>query len=399
MPPRPHITQPAPSPLQASTHTHHRLFLGPLPKDSGRVNKANTARVKRYRALLDSKSRRTSSHDDDDDAGLVQESQMGALGRIPGLRRRRRSSASEALAAGASTTAPFFIIGDEFRSAGKIDEHGTGSTPPIVLINPGILDSGATTPEESDVSHREAPKPVSRPSIYPRSTMDRASFQTARDTPMDAPNIGASGRASRSVVTPGTPFTARTGTTDFFSAKSTISPVDDTVTPFPGDDDDFADAEDPDAASNKAILDGPSPMTLSPTQLEEPATSARFRTKLRSALRKKGTPPTALDTATPPVSGPSPDAYKGKKRTVQFPNEATVRGPASPREVLARTGSAVKGTSAGVVEAARLKKTKDAKADACFSSNVIPESEDSGENVTVGEEDDDEGGSIHLRGE
>lgn len=377
---RPHTTQPAPSPLQTSTHTHHRLFLGPLPSDSDRVNKANTARVKRYRALLDRELRRTS--DNDDDAGLVQEANMGALGRFPGLRRRRRSSASQSLAAEASA-APFFIIGGEFRSARKVDEHGTGPTPPIVLINPDIVRPGVDLSPDSNAAERDPPRPVSRPSIYPRSTMDRASFRTARETPVDTPNTLA---PSKSIATPGTPFTARTGTTDFFSAKSTISPVDDLISV---QDEDYQEAQGTDAASHEAIIDGASPLVTSPTRLDVSATSPRFRTKLRSALRNK-----ASTSATPDIPPLSPSAVdtKGKRRTVQFPTEAASREPAPPREVLARTGMAVQGTSAGVVEAARSKQVKGAKGDARASSSVIPEEQDDGE------DGEDEEPTVSLRG-
>jgi hypothetical protein len=72
---RPRTSQPAPSPIQTSTHRHDRLFLGPLPSDSGKVNKAKTARTKRYQALLNRELGRAS--EDDGDAGLVQRERAG----------------------------------------------------------------------------------------------------------------------------------------------------------------------------------------------------------------------------------------------------------------------------------------------------------------------------------
>lgn len=309
---------------------------------------------------------------------------MGALGSFPGLRQRRRSSASQTLAAEASA-APFFIIGHEFRSARKVDEHGTGPTPPIVLINPDIVRSGVNTSPDSNAAQREPPRPVSRPSIYPRSTMDCASFRTARETPVETPNtLAPSKTASKSIATPGTPFTARTGTTDFFSAKSTLSPVDDLVSV---QDEESQEAPETDAASHEAIIDGASPLVMSPTRLDVSATSPRFRTKLRSALRKK-TSTSAAHTISP-LPLPADDT-KGKRRTVQFPPEAASREPAPPREVLARTGSAVQGTSAGVVEAARSKQVKGAKEDG-VSSSVVP-AKDSGE---AGEDQEE---MVSLRG-
>lgn len=370
---RPHTTQPAPSPTHASTHTHHRLFLGPLPDDSGKVN---TARVRRYRRIRGREG---------DDAGLVDDVPTGVWRRI-GLRGRRRSDVSDVVTRDSAAAVPYFIIGEEFKDTTQPTEHGSAATPPIVLINPQILSSAAGNEE---TKARQAPKPVSRPSIYPRTT-DRASFQTARSTPLDTPEPIPTGKnVSKSAGTPGTPFTLRTGTTDFFSAKSTIVS--------PGDDTPLGESDEIEAgASNVAILEASSPLAMSPPPMADPpaADSPRFRTKLRSALRKNATNP-----STPTgLAGPE---QKGKnRRSVQFPvdsSAASSKGPAPPREVLARTGSAVEGTSAGVVEAATRGKRKVREGGVRVEERGVSLDADDGE--VVEDDDQDEEKTVHLRGE
>lgn len=295
----PTTAQPAPSPVRAQTHTHHRLFLGPLPADAQGDSHARTRR-QRYR--------RASEHHE---AALVPD---GSQGTRFSFRRHRQSTSLDA-GAQHERADPFFIIGAEFQPK---DSHDPGSTarPPVVLINPEILHR----PSPSATPNPVPPQPISRPSIYPRKSTDRASFRTARSTAAGPSTF------SKSVGTPGT---ARTGGTDFFSAKSSVSSLEEEV------------------ASDEAVPPA-SAFVRSPSPLDEPRgepSPGKIRTTLRSALRRRDDDP-----------GDDPSPTKNAKgsnkarRTVYFPLDDE---PVEPGKVLARQGSAVVGTSAGVAEVAQ----------------------------------------------
>lgn len=317
------MSQPAPSPIRAQTHTHHRLFLGPLPRESHQeTRKPSRPRASNEAALVSSTSHA-----------------RGAGARRFSFFRHRASASLDTGQRERDQGAPFFVIGREFQPAFASDDaHDEGSSsaspppPPVVLINRAILDG------PSDPSEPTRPRPVSRPSLYPRKSTDRASFRTARSTAAN-PGPGLSGPSglSKPIGTPGTTRTGTTTTTDFFSAKSSVSDLEEEV------------------ASNEAIIAPPtttSAFARSPSAMDSDPPITRIRTKLRSALRKKRDDHDDDDGDDDAVMAREEGGTKGKgkqkRRTVYFPLDE----PVEPDKVLARRGSAVAGTSAGVVEEA-----------------------------------------------
>ncbi|KAI5453578.1 hypothetical protein NCC49_005403 [Naganishia albida] len=316
------MSQPAPSPIRAQTHTHHRLFLGPLPRESlQETRKPSRPRASNEAALVPSTSHA-----------------RGAGARRFSFFRHRASASPDTAQREREQGAPFFVIGREFQPASASDDaHDEGSSsasppPPVVLINRAILD-GPSNPSEPT-----RPRPVSRPSLYPRKSTDRASFRTARSAAA-TPGPGPSGPSglSKPIGTPGTTRTGTTTMTDFFSAKSSVSDLEEEV------------------ASNEAIIAPPtttSAFARSPSAMNSDPPITRIRTKLRSALRKKRDHDDDDDVDDDAVMAREEGGTKGKgkqkRRTVYFPLDE----PVEPDKVLARRGSAVAGTSAGVVEEA-----------------------------------------------
>lgn len=355
----PATAQPAPSPVRASTHTHHRLFLGALPPDS---QSNNQARRQRYRRSLDH-----------EDAALVPDTSSRPR-RFSFLRNRKSTSLDGVEAQ--NTGEPFFVIGQEFQPKSKAHSSSSSSSdPPVVLINPEILSDPFDTSNPSGPPSAP-PKPISRPSLYPRTTTDRASFRTAKST---LPPTPGPSRTSKSIGTSGT---TRTGGTDFFSAKSSVSSFD-----TPEDDGQVAG----DGASDKAMI-SQTPLVVTPAAEEPVLAEPKLRNKLRSALRRRTRVP---EDAVPDVHADT----KGKqRRTVYFP----VDEPEAPRKVLERTGSAVAGTSAGVVEVAERKKERELereeegkKVDVRVVQDDTFDEQEAGE-VQEEEEEEEE---VHLRGE
>ncbi|KAJ9120167.1 hypothetical protein QFC22_003066 [Naganishia vaughanmartiniae] len=446
--PSTHINQPAPAPIRAHTHEQQRLFLGPLPAASLASDRVNKARRRywnlgsnRRSAGNDAETRRRRSSDD---AGLVQEttSPRGLHFSLPAFRRSRSESVSAVEEEEFDTTitqpdGSFFTIGQEFRKPTERavpaeGDHGDDPIlPPVIFVNEAIVNptTGSNhleaTDEQETSAHakpaRPPAKPISRPSLYPRTTTDRLSYQTARsqvtnrnDDVSFSAILGSTGRTV--VDTPATMATTKTGTTDFFSARSEVI-----VSSSDDDDDD----DDDDRSTIKTTQKHPESIksndpvlrseymsapvvSTSPDQVISPtAASSRFSTKLRSALRNGSNRFKSLEEEGDPADYESKSW--GKKRTVQFPlstssssenpnfgqqPSTSIRGlapsytgstsahpfiapspstsasdptlcspdeqmPAAPREVLARTGSSVAGTSAGVVEAARKKKKRE----------------------------------------
>lgn len=431
-----HVNQPAPSPIRAHTHKQQRLFLGPLPAAFLTSDRVNTARRKYWN--LGSKARKGSNAED---AGLVEDvtSPRALHFSLPGSRRARSDSIPRGLEEDFDTTivqpaGPFFTIGQEFQEptqpAPEQGDHGDDPiSPPIILVNETILGKslkGTHNDLEDEQptfnkrhTSRPPPKPISRPSLYPRTTTDRLSYQTARsqipagsNTNNTASSSAFPGSTSRiTVATPGTIATTRTGTTDFFSARSEVlldpsssdEDDDDKVTTTNQNHPESIKSSDPVLPSDYGtpLSASPAPMTLATTP-----TSPRFSTKLRSALRKGSNRFRNLeeDAPTSHEEGGNIDASStvhrpkswGKKRTVQFPPEGSdhhtskqpdsiapastminpyspstsasdptlwsppdEHPPAPPREVLARTGSSVAGTSAGIVEAAKKRRKRE----------------------------------------
>lgn len=134
------------------------------------------------------------------------------------------------------------------------------------------------------------------------------------------------------------------------------------------------------------------PLVVTPAAEEPVLAEPKLRNKLRSALRRRTRVP---EDAVPDVHADT----KGKqRRTVYFP----VDEPEAPRKVLERTGSAVAGTSAGVVEVAERKKERELereeegkKVDVRVVQDDTFDEQEAGE-VQEEEEEEEE---VHLRGE
>lgn len=133
------------------------------------------------------------------------------------------------------------------------------------------------------------------------------------------------------------------------------------------------------------------PLVMTPPAAEESAVAEpKLRTRLRSALRRRS--PVPEDTV--PVH--AADTKGKQKRTVYFPLDE----PVAPRKVLERTGSAVAGTSAGVVEVAERKKEREEEAEAGKKVDVSVVQDDTFDEETGEVQDEEEEEEeVHLRGE
>jgi hypothetical protein len=94
------------------------------------------------------------------------------------------------------------------------------------------------------------------------------------------------------------------------------------------------------------------------------------------------------------VPVPAADTKGKQKRTVYFPLDE----PVAPKKVLERTGSAVAGTSAGVVEVAERKKELEAEAGKKVDVSVVQDDTFDEETGEVQDEEEEEE-EVHLRGE